>query len=53
MAANLIFVPGRTTNIENPILNGFRFVYNSKGSSMKDVRKEGGGGSREKGHVRT
>ena len=30
MAANLIFVPGRTTNIENPILNRFRFVYNSK-----------------------
>ena len=30
MAANLIFVPGRTTNSENPILNGFRFAYNNK-----------------------
>ena len=31
------------------------FVLNLfyKGSSIKDVRKEGGGGSREKGHVRT
>ena len=28
-------------------------VNNDKGSSIKDVRKEGGGGSREKGHVRT
>ena len=26
---------------------------NCKGSSIKDVRKEEGGGSREKGHVRT
>ena len=30
MAANLIFVPGKTAKTENPILNGLRFSYNSK-----------------------